>query len=135
MKLVFEDPSFEEAKNKLFIEFRPDIQPFCFGCGIYRDSKLQQCKECRVANYCSVECQKKDWSEHKAMCGPLQKGELNHIEVKVSYAQKNMNKMLGREWLLLRDPNADVFYDAPGGVKVSQNDMIYELMNSNDLDS
>ncbi|KAJ7161972.1 hypothetical protein C8R43DRAFT_1123679 [Mycena crocata] len=30
--------------------------------------KLNKCARCRTAMYCSRECQKRDWADHKAMC-------------------------------------------------------------------
>ena len=34
------------------------------------DGKLQKCSRCRVARYCSKECQKRDWKygQHKEIC-------------------------------------------------------------------
>ena len=32
---------------------------------------LLTCTRCKVAKYCSKECQKADWKEHKALCAPL----------------------------------------------------------------
>ena len=31
-------------------------------------SKMFSCTRCGVANYCSVECQRADWKEHKEFC-------------------------------------------------------------------
>ena len=38
--------------------------PICFTVSI----KLMKCGACKCAYYCSVECQKKDWSSHKETC-------------------------------------------------------------------
>ena len=35
------------------------------------------CAICRVAHYCSVGCQKKDWQRHKSECYPRKKGVLD----------------------------------------------------------
>ena len=35
----------------------------CTECG--SPEKLQRCARCRNAAYCSVDCQRKDWGEHK----------------------------------------------------------------------
>jgi hypothetical protein len=29
---------------------------------------MKKCSRCRQATYCSVECQRKAWAEHKAHC-------------------------------------------------------------------
>lgn len=45
----------------------------CQGCArkghINRREKMQVCSGCRVARYCSPECQKGDWPIHKSECG------------------------------------------------------------------
>ena len=45
----------------------PDV---CAGCGICAgDSvKLKKCTDCKKAQYCSVACQRQNWSEHKPAC-------------------------------------------------------------------
>ena len=30
--------------------------------------KVQKCGKCRMVNYCSQDCQEKDWPEHKPLC-------------------------------------------------------------------
>lgn len=48
----------------------------CFGCSEAESKNgqpsLQRCSKCRVAQYCSAECQKKDWKMHKQVCKQLQ---------------------------------------------------------------
>ena len=34
------------------------------------DKKIYRCSRCHFAKYCSVDCQRKDWSEHKKICTP-----------------------------------------------------------------
>jgi MYND finger len=31
-------------------------------------TKMKKCSSCRVATYCSVDCQRKDWAQHKFVC-------------------------------------------------------------------
>ncbi|KAI9021367.1 hypothetical protein DFJ74DRAFT_707321 [Hyaloraphidium curvatum] len=31
--------------------------------------KFQVCAKCKMVKYCSVECQRADWPEHKQVCG------------------------------------------------------------------
>ncbi|KAJ7234539.1 hypothetical protein C8J57DRAFT_1380169 [Mycena rebaudengoi] len=51
---------------------RKTLSTFCCGCG-QREGDLGQplryCSKCQIASYCSKECQKSDWPEHKPICG------------------------------------------------------------------
>ncbi|KAL8290171.1 hypothetical protein RQP46_003110 [Phenoliferia psychrophenolica] len=60
-----------------FTDAAPPLHPrwkeICGGCG--KDSstespqrQFQQCSRCQKRRYCSVECQRQDWSAHKADC-------------------------------------------------------------------
>ena len=40
----------------------------CASCGYTTVDKLLQCSSCKVTYYCNAECQRKDWSQHKAVC-------------------------------------------------------------------
>jgi len=41
----------------------------CSACGASRvEKKLSHCKGCQLAQYCSRECQKKAWHDHKLFC-------------------------------------------------------------------
>ncbi|KAI9016874.1 hypothetical protein DFJ74DRAFT_678661 [Hyaloraphidium curvatum] len=44
----------------------------CNGCGACSTDKsnFQRCSRCKVASYCSRECQRDHWSEHKKICRP-----------------------------------------------------------------
>lgn len=42
----------------------------CNTCGV-SNSAIKQCIGCKTAQYCSRECQKKDWVDHKHVCHPL----------------------------------------------------------------
>jgi hypothetical protein len=44
------------------------MEQVCSVCG-KRQGKLKRCSLCHVTCYCSAECQKKDWKEHKLVCG------------------------------------------------------------------
>ena len=41
--------------------------PECASCGDSRED-LQKCGRCKSVRYCSEECQREDWSEHKQVC-------------------------------------------------------------------
>lgn len=54
------------------------IKGTCFTCGAESKSDgkaLMKCAACKVAEYCSAECQKADWKAHKGICKQLE--ELN----------------------------------------------------------
>jgi hypothetical protein len=38
----------------------------CLGCGATRELKM--CAKCKVARFCSAECQRRTWAEHKSHC-------------------------------------------------------------------
>ncbi len=42
----------------------------CFnkGCGFFERDRMFNCTRCRLANYCSKECQEADWPTHKKWC-------------------------------------------------------------------
>ena len=50
----------------------------CLGCGAGASQdgqgSLQRCATCRIAQYCSAACQKKDWKSHKQVCKQVQGG-------------------------------------------------------------
>lgn len=39
----------------------------------YKTENLRECSRCRIALYCSAECQHKHWPEHKRICKQLAK--------------------------------------------------------------
>lgn len=46
----------------------------CFRCGKKQQigmAPLQRCSRCKVAKYCSVDCQRADWRIHKQVCLPV----------------------------------------------------------------
>jgi hypothetical protein len=45
-----------------------NVEQVCMVCE-KRQGKLKRCSVCHVTCYCSAECQKKDWKEHKLVCG------------------------------------------------------------------
>ena len=67
----------------------------CASCGIAEidEIKLKTCAACKSLRYCSVECQKKHWPQHKRAC------------------KKRMAEM--RDELLFRQPESSSFGDCP----------------------
>ena len=53
------------------------IPKICFQCGDTKsDTDVKKCSRCKVAIYCSAECQKADWKRHKnGECLPRDVGE------------------------------------------------------------
>lgn len=55
-----------------FTPLDDDVRRYFIGSQCARcrtvDAKLRKCAECRVATYCSRECQKSDWPTHKKVC-------------------------------------------------------------------
>jgi tetratricopeptide (TPR) repeat protein len=51
---------------------RRDIQDkhHCAYCNNMSEQKLKRCARCKDVYYCSTECQKKDWKDHKPKCIP-----------------------------------------------------------------
>ncbi|KAG6879271.1 hypothetical protein C0992_003946 [Termitomyces sp. T32_za158] len=62
----------------------PRDEKRCDSCGT-NSKPLKNCAKCHVARYCSVECQKKEWSSHKKSCQPFSDG--NTVTVKPFYVQ------------------------------------------------
>lgn len=52
----------ENMRDELEVKIR------CMTCHIY-GQKLKKCGRCRSVYYCSAECQKTNWKEHKKICG------------------------------------------------------------------
>lgn len=49
---------------------RPPLKTVCALCGA--PDATRRCSHCRAfdAYYCSAECQRKHWDDHKVMCRP-----------------------------------------------------------------
>ncbi|KAJ7251952.1 hypothetical protein C8J57DRAFT_668420 [Mycena rebaudengoi] len=45
------------------------VTGLCHNCKVTMDRRdLKTCQKCRRVNYCSVQCQKIEWPEHKLLC-------------------------------------------------------------------
>lgn len=38
------------------------------GCSVQSSGQLKRCSKCKIAYYCSVECQRSEWKTHKLIC-------------------------------------------------------------------
>lgn len=68
----------------------------CNYCLISAD-KLKMCAKCKMAWYCSAECQKKHWKQHKPNCTPR---EENPENITINQQNKEMNDQLNMEQML-----------------------------------
>ncbi|KDR67402.1 hypothetical protein GALMADRAFT_232068 [Galerina marginata CBS 339.88] len=52
------------------LEPEPNRKKVCYSCGRLPEEKQEfsKCARCRGVFYCSRECQKKDWADHKKFC-------------------------------------------------------------------
>ena len=61
--------------------------------------KVGKCKSCKVAKYCSVECQQQDWAHHKKVCErdtKMLKKILNKLNKRGLYRHVNGDTMDNR---------------------------------------
>ena len=64
--IQFEFKFYVKQRDK---EIKQKIQTFCGGCNVLKHcTELSKCGNCNCAYYCSAECQKNHWKEHKAQC-------------------------------------------------------------------
>ena len=58
----------------------------CNNCKIFfREQQIKRCSRCKLARYCSVECQKNNWNSHKPLCDLIIKeidGDSNNLKEK-----------------------------------------------------
>jgi hypothetical protein len=58
----------KEFSNTFLSEIAPEKVNRCANDGCSNVRNLKRCKKCKIFTYCSVQCQKIDWSNHKPMC-------------------------------------------------------------------
>ncbi len=71
------------------------IRFICGNCSkiddLEKSEKFKVCSKCRIKRYCSIECQKENWKEHKLLC--KEKGELLGENIySIPFTVKNPNK-------------------------------------------
>lgn len=67
-KMAYVYPYCSKKCRKYYQTTQPHLssyQSFCFICHV---PTKNTCSQCRVINYCSLECQAKDWPRHKLTC-------------------------------------------------------------------
>lgn len=57
----------EGNKSQLTNDLKPDANETCTKCKQPKGN-LKRCSRCRSVKYCSVECQRSDWTVHKLSC-------------------------------------------------------------------
>jgi hypothetical protein len=60
----------KKIKKELGAVFKMDKHT----CKVCYKTSTEKCSQCKAAHYCSRECQKKDWKEHKKICLLKDKG-------------------------------------------------------------
>jgi hypothetical protein len=64
-------------------EFVPTDQLYQEGlCLVCRSTATKRCVWCKMATYCSVECQTADWPLHKTICGRLESNKGDFVVVR-----------------------------------------------------
>ena len=66
---VLGDLMSSKAINALTFELTVDVVTTPKLCANCDQPAIQKCGRCRVARYCSQECQRQHWRVHKAACG------------------------------------------------------------------
>lgn len=56
-----------EEKTKCMNNLKLEVKETCSKCKLTKDT-LKRCSRCRSVKYCSVECQRSDWTVHKTSC-------------------------------------------------------------------
>ncbi|KIK97925.1 hypothetical protein PAXRUDRAFT_824426 [Paxillus rubicundulus Ve08.2h10] len=100
---------------------RSAVQVMCSTCSTARP-KLQTCQRCKSVWYCSKECQRKQWPQHKTYCTPAtrSKGILKLVEsLSVNAAVSVMLQVCAVLDLgLLNDEKKEVGFKVPFMIRV-----------------
>jgi hypothetical protein len=70
-----------EERKEMQGVFKMLVHRDCMGCGRMQrhdESPFKSCGKCKTRYYCSVECQRKDWTQHKLGCIPI--AEINKTD-------------------------------------------------------
>ncbi|XP_075468070.1 tudor domain-containing protein 1 isoform X2 [Ascaphus truei] len=73
---------------KIFTPVKPMSQPTsCHNCGLHGS---RRCSHCKQTYYCSVECQRKDWSVHSVICKPVTPEQQNRSKSPSDVGERNI---------------------------------------------
>jgi len=100
---------------------RSAAQVMCSTCFTARP-KLQTCQRCKSVWYCSKECQRKHWPQHKTYCTPAErsKGVLKLVETLVANIAVNLMLQVCAvlDLDLLNDKKKEVGFKVPFMIRV-----------------
>lgn len=110
-----------------------DFKQFC--CNCFKEGKMLRCNRCYSAHYCSKECQKENYNEHKNICHIIAESvgdrnktygfnqTLSNVFVGAILTNASMPKKLKKKkfWKFLTDPR--------------NNDYIFTLCDSEEVDN
>lgn len=68
---------------------KEELIKICGSCGVWEEvdqPRFSRCKRCKSKHYCSNDCQKADWKDHKGLC------KEGMTEAEVSAAQKSQER-------------------------------------------
>jgi hypothetical protein len=71
VKHIYKQVPCKCLRSLLKTKFKQELKlGFCMKCQKEEDdgSKLKRCSKCKAITYCSPECQRSDWSDHKKVC-------------------------------------------------------------------
>jgi hypothetical protein len=69
IQLSYTEFTFKFYVNKRDKELKKDALQECTCCNELKvATEFKKCSNCKVAYYCSAECQKKHWKQHKSYC-------------------------------------------------------------------
>ncbi|XP_037660722.1 tudor domain-containing protein 1 [Choloepus didactylus] len=84
----FVDNSFSINNRALFNSLGPPLRSTtCHRCGLFGSLRCSQCKQ---TYYCSITCQKRDWSAHSIVCKPVQQNFHRLKDNKSPFETKNV---------------------------------------------
>lgn len=91
----------------------------CIACGAANASsssrQVQICSGCRLVHYCGSECQKKDWSNHKASCKRAKKESKLYVE-DLWFAAKDGDLKVLRQILKTHPASINMLYSQDRGM-------------------